>query len=177
MTPRALALDGIEPEKAPKRKRTARPKRRTPRPTSPPMAMHGFEQTAESLSQRAQALMHLVRPLRDDERSTLPCHGMLPHGKPLFLDGSTQCATCSRLMFYEHLRDGKCLPCAACKNFAPQTTFDRDHTCVCGIALEHHSGPIAEYRKLLDQRMADEAKDGKPTRAKRNPWMLPEWMR
>lgn len=43
-----------------------------------------------------------------------PSHGRLPHGRPLFLDGSTQCARCHRLVLrYDDLLAGWCATCAA----------------------------------------------------------------
>lgn len=87
-----------------------------------------------------------------------PLLGILPHGKPLFLDGSTTCAGCNRVMFYEHLTDGKCLPCAACRTYALDSRPGAVTRCLnCNIDLEHHADPTAAYQKELIRRAQQEA--------------------
>lgn len=161
MTRRAMALDGLlvpDTSATPTRRRASKQKTTKARTTvgTPPIAFSSNWTDPSPPPQgtlRAQALLPLCRPAVAGEAGTFQSLGILPHGKPLFLDGSTTCASCNRVMFYEHLTDGKCLPCAACKHYAGAVTRCRN----CNIALEHHSDPAAEYQKELIRRAQQEA--------------------
>lgn len=121
---------------------------------------------------RVAQLLPLCRPAEPSEASgAFAMLGILPHGKPLFLDGSTVCAGCNRVMFYEHLTNGKCLPCAACRHYASADRPDYGVTpCLhCGIVLEHHTDPAAEYQKESIRRAAAQAERA-ARQAKAWPW-------
>src|SRR5688572_26620246 len=90
-------------------------KTRKRKPVRKPLRKRAVKPTVDALAAvvpaRREALQPICTPLPPDFRSMFTAYGILPHGKPLFGDGSTQCRACDRVMFTEGLRFGCCEGC------------------------------------------------------------------
>jgi hypothetical protein len=63
------------------------------------------------LAQDKLSLRKLCAPLPRGYQGVFTALGVLPHGMPLFADGSTQCAICERVIRWSHLAFGACVDC------------------------------------------------------------------
>src|SRR5262245_37685386 len=64
--------------------------------------------TAEA---RIKSLRKYTTPVPDEYHGAFTAVGWLPHDRPLYADGSTQCRLCNGVKFAEHLRSGYCESC------------------------------------------------------------------
>lgn len=66
---------------------------------------------AYTVARRIKDLKKLCDPVPRSYRGAFTALGILPHGCPLFADGSTQCRWCKRVMHAEGLKIGYCEGC------------------------------------------------------------------
>src|SRR5262245_9103635 len=64
--------------------------------------------TAEA---RIKSLRKYTKPVHGSYDGVFTAVGWLPHERPLYADGSTQCRLCNAVKFAEHLRIGYCEGC------------------------------------------------------------------